>query len=347
MPVIDLRSDTVTKPTVAMHAAMMAAEVGDDVYGEDPTINALEAATAAMLGKEAALFVPSGCMANQIAVRLHCRPGEELLCERTSHVLLWEGGAPAALSGVTCRPFEGDYGLLKLAQLREQINPTDVHSTQTKLLWLENTHNRGGGRIQSYDSVVELTTWAKQHGLGTHLDGARLWNAAVATKIAPKTWAKHFDTISVCFSKGLGAPVGSALASTAANIQLARRYRKLFGGAMRQVGFLAAACLHALEHHIDRLADDHANAKLLGEAIRSISGFTLDPGDVQTNVVWFRVDPSLGTPASIAAKCKVAGVLVAPLGHDMIRLVTHLDVSRADCERAAAVLVEAAKTKPA
>jgi len=341
--VIDLRSDTVTKPTPEMHASMMAAQVGDDVYGEDPTVNALEAATAKRLGKEAAIFVPSGCMANQIAVRLHCRPGEELLCERTSHVLLWEGGAPAALSGVTCRPFDGEYGLLTLEQIEDQIHPTDIHSTQTKLLWLENTHNRGGGRIQPYGSVEELTAWAHGKGLATHLDGARLWNAAVATGIAPSEWAKHFDTVSVCFSKGLGAPVGSALASSAANIQLARRYRKLFGGAMRQVGFLAAACLHALEHHIDRLADDHANAKLLGDAVKTVPGFALDPGDVQTNVVWFRVDPKLGTPAGIAAKCKAEGVLVAPLGHDMIRLVTHLDVCRADCEHAAEVITNAAK----
>ena len=335
---IDLRSDTVTKPTPAMLAAMFAAEVGDDVYGEDPTVNRLEERVAAYLGKEAALFVPSGTMANQIAVRLHCRPGDELLCESTSHVLLWEGGAPAALSGVTCHSIDGEDGLLHVRHLEGQIRPADVHSTQTRLVWLENTHNRGGGRVHPIDSVRDVAAWAKKHGLATHLDGARLWNAVVASGVPGAEWGRHFDTVSVCFSKGLGAPVGSALAGPRGLIALARRYRKLFGGAMRQAGYLAAACLYAMEHHVERLAGDHANAKLIGDAVRGVNGFTLEPAGVQTNLVWFRVDPTLGTAEDVARRLKERGVLVAALGDQMVRVCTHLGVTRADCERAADVI---------
>ncbi len=329
---IDLRSDTVTRPTAAMREAMFSAPVGDDVYGEDPTVNRLEARVAEVLGKEAAIYVPSGCMANQIAVRLHCAPGEEILAERTSHVLLWEGGAPAALSGVTVRPLDGTHGILSLDSLRDALPPDDIHSPQTRLIWLENTHNRGGGTVHPFDAVHAIGQWAEGVGVPMHLDGARLWNAVTATGIPAAAWARPFATVSVCFSKGLGAPVGSALAGTTAQIALARRYRKLFGGAMRQVGFLAAACLYALDHHVARLADDHANARLLADAVSVTPGLTLDPPEVHTNVVWFCVDPNLGTPKSLAAKFKGQGILVAALGHDMVRLVTHLDVSRADCE---------------
>ena len=341
---IDLRSDTVTKPTPAMREAMFAAPVGDDVYGEDPTVNALEEQVAERLGKEAAIFVPSGCMANQIAVRLHCAPGEEILTERTSHVLLWEGGAPAALSGVTVRPLDGSHGILSLAAIRDALAPVDIHSPQTRLIWLENTHNRGGGVIHPIESIREIGAWAAQSGVPMHLDGARLWNAVTATGIAAATWAKPFATVSVCFSKGLGAPVGSALAGSKAHIALARRYRKLFGGAMRQVGFLAAACRYALDHHVERLADDHANAQLLADAVSDTPGLTLDPPRVQTNVVWFRVDAKLGTPKALAAKFRDHGILVAALGHDMVRLVTHHDVSRADCETAARAIRTIAPT---
>jgi threonine aldolase len=332
---IDLRSDTVTRPTPAMREAMFAAPVGDDVYGEDPTVNALEARVAEVLGKDAAIFVPSGCMANQIAVRLHCAPGEEILAERTSHVLLWEGGAPAALSGVTVRPLDGTYGILSLDTLREQLAPADIHSPQTRLVWLENTHNRGGGTIHPFESIRAIAAWAADAGVPMHLDGARLWNAVAATGVPAAAWAESFATVSVCFSKGLGAPVGSALAGSKSQIALARRYRKLFGGAMRQVGFLAAACLYAVENHVERLAEDHANARLLADAVTATPGLTLDPPQVHTNVVWFRVDAKLGTPKTLTAKLKDQRILVAALGHDMIRLVTHLDVSRADCEMAA------------
>ena len=335
---IDLRSDTVTRPTPAMRDAMFRAPVGDDVYGEDPSINALEEQVAARLGKDAALFVPSGCMANQIAVRLHCRPGDELLCETNSHVVLWEAGGPAALSGVTCRTLDGEHGILSLARLENELRPDDVHTPATKCVWLENTHNRGGGRIHSLASVAEICTWAHANSVSTHLDGARLWNAAVATGVPPAEWASHFDTVSVCFSKGLGAPVGSALVGPHALIRQARRVRKLFGGAMRQAGFLAAACSFALDHHIERLADDHANARLIADAARDHELLRLNPEQVDTNVVWVEVAPKLGTARDVADRLKSRGILVAALGEQMLRFVTHLDVSRAECEQAATEL---------
>jgi len=337
--VIDLRSDTVSRPTPGMKAAMMAAEVGDDVFGEDPSVNALEERLADLLGHEAAIFVPSGTMANQIAIRLHCRPGDELLCDTTSHVYLWEGGGPAALSGVTCRTLEGDRGLLKPEQFEGIIRPKDIHSVQTRLVCLENTQNRGGGRVYPIEDVRAISGWAKEHNIAMHLDGARIWNAIVASGIPAKEWCKHFDTVSVCFSKGLGTPVGSALAGSKDTIHTARRIRKLFGGAMRQVGFLAAACKYALDHHIDRLADDHANAKLLAHAVREAPGLKLVPESVETNLIWIEVDRTkLGTARDVAHKLKIHGVLVAPLGDQVIRACTHLDVSKADCARAGDVI---------
>jgi threonine aldolase len=336
---IDMRSDTVTTPTAAMKAAMFAAPVGDDVYGEDPTVNALEEAVAVRLGKEAAIFVPSGTMANQIAVRLHCRPGDELITEETSHVVLWEGGGPAALSGVTVRTLPGDFGKLTLQQLEALHRPDDIHTPPSKLLWLENTHNRGGGTCYDIDAVRAISQWARGEGMARHLDGARLWNAVVATGVPADVWAAQFDTVSVCFSKGLGAPVGSALAGTKEQIALARRYRKLFGGGMRQAGFLAAACLYAMEHHVQRLADDHANAKFLADAVRSVPGFTLVPPVVETNLVWFEVDRSKhGSPQEVMKKLRAKGVLVSALGEKTVRGVTHLNVTRDDCERAAAAV---------
>jgi len=336
---IDLRSDTVTKPTAAMKAAMFAAPVGDDVYGEDPTINALEEAVAVRLGKEAALFVPSGTMANQIAVRLHCRPGDELITEETNHVVLWEGGGPAALSGVTVRTLPGDFGKLTLQQLEALHRPDDIHTPPSKLLWLENTHNRGGGTCYTIEAVRAISGWARKEGIARHLDGARLWNAVVATSVPADVWAAQFDTVSVCFSKGLGAPVGSALAGTKEQIKLARRYRKLFGGGMRQAGLLAAACLYAMEHHVDRLAEDHANAKLIAEAVRTVPGFTLIPPQVETNLVWFEVDRAKhGSPQEVTRKLREKGVLMSALGETTVRAVTHLDVTREQCERAAVAL---------
>ena len=336
---IDLRSDTVTRPTPGMLAAMMAAPVGDDVYGEDPTVNALESKVAEYLGKEAALFVPSGTMANQIAVRLHCRPGDELLCEATSHVVLWEGGGPAALSGVSVNPVHGRHGLLELGSVQRGKRPNDIHSPHTRLVWLENTHNRGGGTVQSLESIRGISNWARQQKLALHLDGARLWNAVVASGIPARSWAGDFDTVSVCFSKGLGTPVGSALAGTTEQIQLARRYRKLFGGAMRQAGYLAAACIHAMEHHIERLKDDHLHAQILADAIRAVPGLKLVPEVVETNLVWFEVDGDrFQTPLAVTSKLREQGILMSALGETTVRACTHLDVSRDDCIRAAAAI---------
>jgi threonine aldolase len=340
---IDLRSDTVTKPTPAMLAAMNSAAVGDDVFGEDPTVNELERRVAAMFGHEAGLFVPSGTMSNQIALRVHCRPQDEILLETTCHIYLWEAGAPAALSGVTCRTLDGRFGRLEVADFADKISPDDIHAVRTRLVCLENTHNRGGGTIYPLDSVKAIREWARANGLATHLDGARIWNAMVATGVAAREWGRHFDTISVCFSKGLGAPVGSALLGPKDLIKDARRIRKLFGGGMRQAGYLAAACLYAMEHHVERLAEDHANAKLVAAAIRDVPGLTLTPPEVQTNLVWFEVSGRLGTARDVAERLKAEGVLVAVLGKQVLRAVTHLDVSRKDCERAAAAIRRLAK----
>ncbi|HEY8506553.1 MAG TPA: low-specificity L-threonine aldolase [Gemmataceae bacterium] len=336
--VIDLRSDTVTRPTPGMRAAMAAAEVGDDVFDDDPTVHRLQERVAEMLGKEAALFVPSGTMSNQIAVRVHTRPGDELLCDTTSHIYTWEAGAPAALSGVTCRPIDGDSGVLDVAQLRDKIRPDNEHYVRTRLVCLENTHNRGGGRVYPPEKIRAIAEWARANGLAMHLDGARLWNAAVASGIPLAEWARPFDTVSVCFSKGLGAPVGSALVGPRELIGPARRVRKLFGGGMRQAGVLAAAALYALEHHIDRLAEDHRNAQVLAEAFRDVPGLRLDPPQVETNLVWAEVDPALGAAADVAARLREAGVLVACTGPGVIRAATHLDVSAGQAARAAEVI---------
>src|SRR5438128_1126496 len=260
---IDLRSDTVTRPTRGMRAAIQAAEVGDDVFNEDPTVNRLQEHVAALLGKEAALFVPSGTMSNQVCIKAQTQPGDELICETRCHIYNHESGGPAALSGVTCRTIEGDCGVLDLSQLEDKIRPVNDHLVRTRLVCLENTHNRGGGKVYPIEKVRAISEWARKNGLIMHLDGARLWNAVVATGIPAKEWARHFDTVSACFSKGLGAPVGSALTGPRDLIVKGRRIRKLFGGGMRQAGILAAAALYAVEHNIDRLADDHKNAQIL------------------------------------------------------------------------------------
>jgi threonine aldolase len=332
---IDLRSDTVTKPTPGMLGAMMAASVGDDVYSEDPAVNELERRTADLLGMEAALFVPTGTMGNQIAVRIHCRPQDEILLESTSHIYLWEAGAPAALSGVTQRTIDGRFGILDVSQLEDQLHPDDMHSVRSRLVCLENTHNRGGGTVYPLEKIKAISQWARKNGLAMHLDGARLWNAVVASGIPAKEWAKHFDTVSVCFSKGLGAPMGSALAGPREMIEYGRRIRKLFGGAMRQIGYMAAACQYAMERHVDRLVVDHANAKLIAAAVAEHDGFKLLPPEVETNLVWFEVRSPWNSARDVARKLKDAGVLVAALGTNVVRAVTHLGVSHEECEQAA------------
>ncbi len=337
-PPIDLRSDTVTRPTPGMLKAMIEAEVGDDVFGDDPTVKALEARTAELLGKEAAIYMPSGTMANQIAVGVHTRPGDELLCADTSHVYLWEAGGIARHSGVTARTFPGDFGLLTPREIEDAIRPDDQHYVRTRLVWLENTHNRGGGRIHPIESVAAIARWAKANRLAMHLDGARLMNAVVATGIAAREWSQHFDTVAICYSKGLGAPVGSALAGSADAVHEARKLRKLMGGGMRQAGIIAAGALYALDHNVERLAEDHANAKILAEAFADADGFRLETGEVETNLVWVEVDPSLGAAAEVAAYLKSRGILVAAMGAQVIRACTHLNVSQEEVEFAASVI---------
>jgi threonine aldolase len=337
---IDLRSDTVTRPTPGMLAAMTSAAVGDDVFGEDPTINELEQRVSALFGKELGLFVPTGTMSNQIAVRIHCRPQDEILLESTCHIYLWEAGGPAALSGVTCRTLDGRHGLLDVSDLEGKVRPDDQHAVRTRLVCLENTHNRGGGAIQPLETIAAISTWARGNGLAMHLDGARIWNAMAATGVPAREWGRHFDTVSVCFSKGLGTPVGSALLGPRDLIAHARRIRKLFGGGMRQAGFLAGACLYALDHHVERLAEDHANAQLIAAAIADVPGFSLVPPKVETNLVWFESSPAHGTARQVADRLKASGVLVAALGANVLRAVTHLDVDRRACEKAAAIIRE-------
>ena len=334
-PLIDLRSDTVTKPTAALRRAMAEAAVGDDVMNEDPTVRQLEDQVAELLGKPAALFVPSGTMANQIAIGLQAKPGDELVCDATAHVYLWEGGGISRLWGVTPRTVEPASGLMGLDDLRGKIRPDDMHYAQTRLVCLENTHNRRGGRVHPITAVAEVAGWAQAHHLKMHLDGARLMNAVVASGIGAAEWARYFDSVSLCFSKGLGAPIGSALAGSGDLIDEARRLRKVLGGGMRQVGMVAAGALYALSNHVDRLAEDHAHAQVLAQAVEETPGLSLESGRVETNLVWITVAPSLGTAHAMAETLRGDGILVSVLGPQVIRACTHLDVTRDDVGKAA------------
>ena len=333
---IDLRSDTVTRPTPAMRKAMYEAEVGDSVYGEDPTVRALEERTAEILGKEAALFMPSGTMSNQVAVRCHTEPGDEIIMDYKTHVHYYEVGAAAALSGVSCRMIHGKRGIFSAAALESAIRPLNIHYPVAKLVCIENTHNKGGGAIWPLTTIAAVERHARKYQLRMHMDGARLWHAAVASGNPERAYAKYFDTVSVCFSKGLGAPIGSALAGDQAMMHRAERFRKQFGGGMRQAGIVAAGALHALEHHRERLAEDHANARALAEGLASLPGIEIDPHLVETNVVNFRV---LNQPAAqLYEDLKSQGILVFATSHDTIRAVTHCDVSRRDIETVLSVL---------
>lgn len=336
---IDLRSDTVTLPTPAMQAAMADAPLGDDVIDIDPTVESLQNRVAEMLGKEAAIFMPSGTMTNQIGVRIHCRPGDEILCEAGCHIYNYEQAGFAQLSGVVAQPIASPDYLLRLEDVEGRIRPDNEHMARTRLLCVENTHNRGGGRVLSLDSVNELTSWAKKHGLATHLDGARLFNAVVATGVSAAEWSRNFDTISICFSKGLGAPVGSALAGTREQIALARRHRKLFGGGMRQGGVIAAAALYGLDHNVNRLSEDHENAQLIADAVNRSPALCLDPSQVDTNIVIFKVDLPGVTAGQFVERLESKGVRTLAFSEEHVRVVTHLDVSRADCETAAELIV--------
>ncbi|MBX3358082.1 MAG: aminotransferase class I/II-fold pyridoxal phosphate-dependent enzyme [Phycisphaeraceae bacterium] len=341
-PPIDLRSDTVTRPTRAMLDAMASAEVGDDVLGDDPTVLRLQERIAHIMGKEAACFVPSGTMANQAAIRAHTEPGDELLAHKDSHIIHYETGAPAALSGVMIRPLPltpkpGDRGLYDAADVDDAVRPDSAHFPHSRLLIVENTHNRGGGAVWPLDQVRAVTERARAHKLRLHLDGARLWNACIKTGHKPADYARHFDTVSCCFSKGLGAPAGSAVCGDKAIIARVHRFRKMFGGAMRQAGLLAAAALHAVEHHVDRLSQDHANAARLAKGLAEIPGLSIAL-PVDTNMVFFDVDPRLGSAAELCARLKQAGVLMLPNLPHRVRAVTHLDVSTDQIDTAVAAL---------
>lgn len=307
---------------------MASAEVGDDVIDIDPTTRRLEETTAALLGKEEALFMPSGSMTNQVGIRVHCEPGDEFLCDYNAHVFVYEQGAFAQLSQLVAHTVHGDFGVLEVEQLKPCLRQANDHSVRTRLVCLENTHNRGGGRIFPLEKITEICRWARENELKTHLDGARLWNAAVATGISEKTWASGFDSVSVCFSKGLGAPVGSCLAGSSEFIRRARRARKLFGGGMRQSGILAAGALYAIENHRERLVEDHSNAKLLGDAILRCDGLNLVPDRIDTNIVIFQIEPKLSRAAEFLTELESRGVKAMATSTQNIRLVTHFDVTR-------------------
>ena len=335
---IDLRSDTVTRPTPAMREAMRVAELGDDVFGDDPTVNRLQERIAAMLGKEAALFVPTGTQSNLCALMAHCERGDEYLVGQMAHTYRWEGGGAAVLGSIQPQPLpQQPDGSIALVDLEANVKPDDAHFARTRLLALENTW---GGQVLPMDYIGEATAWARRRGLATHLDGARLFNAAVAVasaqggdpRMAARAIAEPFDSVSVCFSKGLGAPAGSALVGSRALIGRAHRLRKMLGGGMRQAGVLAAAALHALDHHIDRLAEDHANARRLAEGLRDLPGVKVTPP--QTNILFIDLAPERA--AGVVERLRAAGVLCT--GLLKLRLVTHLDVSSAQVDEALHIL---------
>ena len=325
---IDLRSDTITQPDDAMREVMARAVVGDDVLGDDPTVRELEQRTAALLGKEAAVFVPSGTMANQLAIRSLTRPGDAILLDANAHIYCYEAGAPAALAGVQVSLLDGARGQFTAAQLEAALPPRDDHFAPPSLVCIENTHNRGGGSVWPLEQIESVTTAARGHGLSLHLDGARLWNASAASGVSEAEYASHFDTVSVCFSKGLGAPVGSILAGTADVIAKARFYRKQQGGAMRQVGIIAAAARHALEHNRSRLADDHANGRALANGLAKLPGLEVDAAGVETNMVFIGTgDRDAG---ALAKRLEELGVRLLDTGPHTLRAVTNLTVTAED-----------------
>ncbi len=331
---IDLRSDTVTKPDDGMRRAMAAAEVGDDVFGEDPTVNRLQETAAALLGREAALFVPSGTMANQVCLRLLTRPGDEVICDRMAHVFRAEGGAAAVLSGLPFNLVEAERGLLGPETIAAAIHLDNVHLPVSRLVALENTHNFGGGAVYPLATIETIIDLVRSRGMALHLDGARMFNACAAAGYGPVELARGPDTVSFCLSKGLGAPVGSMVVSSRENIDLARRIRKRLGGGMRQAGILAAAGLYALEHNRDRLPEDHARARRLAEGLAEMKGVRLDPARVETNIVVFELTPGGLEPAEASSRLKALGVGVLPFGPGLMRAVTHLMISDRDIDDA-------------
>jgi threonine aldolase len=337
--IIDLRSDTVTRPSAAMRAAMAAAEVGDDVYGEDPTLNLLERRAAERFGREAALYVPTGTMGNQIAIRLHTQPGQEVIAEARAHIMDWEMATAAVFSGCLIRAVHSESGTLTWKQIEPVIHGRGALRAATGLIEIENTANLAGGRCTRLEAMREIWAGAKEHKLAVHLDGARIFNAATALGVDVRELTSGFDTVMFCLSKGLGAPVGSLLVGSAEQMVRARIFRKALGGGMRQAGILAAAGLIALEEGPKRLHEDHANARLLAEALARLEQVEIDPNQVETNIVIFRLKNGLSA-AELSARLKTRGVLANAVGPDAMRLVTHLDVDRAACVAATEALIE-------
>jgi threonine aldolase len=341
-PAVDLRSDTVTRPTPAMRRAMMEAEVGDDVFGDDPTVQALERRVAALAGKEAALYVPSGTMGNQLAIKCHTEPGDAVLLELESHIFLYEQGGLGANSGCLAQIVAGERGALAPEQVVAAVrDPADDHAARLALVCVEDTHNRQGGVIVPLERLQAVAEAARAHGAAVHLDGARLWNASVATGVPVREWAATADSVMMCFSKGLGAPVGSILAGPGAFVRRARRVRKRWGGGMRQAGILAAACLHALDHHVERLAEDHRRAKTLA------AGFARAPGvrviEPETNIVIVTLEHAALEPAEVLRALEARGVRMVAFGARRLRAITHLDVDDGGVERAVAGFGEAVR----
>ncbi|MBI5463741.1 MAG: low-specificity L-threonine aldolase [Ignavibacteriales bacterium] len=337
---IDLRSDTVTKPSDGMREAMARAEVGDDVYGEDPTVNLLQERVADLLGKEAALFVPSGVMANQLALKCHTQPGDEVVVESSSHIFLYETGAPAWLSNVQLATVDGADGILSAPDVAKAIRSSAYYLPKTSLVCLENTHNKAGGTIYPLEVIRDIQGVTRPRGVQLHLDGARLWNASVAANVHVREYAQYVDSLSVCFSKGLGAPVGSALVSSRNIIEQARKYRKMLGGGMRQSGILAAGALYALDHNIERLATDHRNAFALAQTMTSIPDWHVKLETVQTNIVIADISATGTSASAIVKKAHEAGVLISDMSETAVRAVTHLDATASDVERAGKILQE-------
>lgn len=338
--VIDFRSDTVTQPTAQMRRVMAQAPVGDDVLGDDPTVNRLQEYIADLMGKPAACFVPSGTMANQLCIAAQTRPGDEVICHALSHIIHHETGAPAALSGVMIYPLPGEGGLFEADQLRAAIRPDDSHFPPSRMLVVENTQNEGGGTVWPIDQIERVTAAGRELNLKLHLDGARIWNACAKTGLAPAQYAKHFDTISCCFSKGLGAPVGSAVVGDVATVARVHRLRKMFGGSMRQSGILAAAALYALENHRERLVDDHENARRLADGLTNIRGIKIDPDDVHTNMVYFDLEPSMGRAIDVVQRLDEAGVRMLDINPTRIRAVCHLEITREMIDDAIAIIAQ-------
>jgi len=323
--IIDYRSDTVTRPTAGMRDAMFRAPLGDDVFGEDPTVNELEEKAAALFGLEAALFCPSGTMTNQIAIRCHTQPGDEVICDVNSHIYQYEGGGIASNSGASVALLEGDRGRITAEQVSAAIQPDDVHRPISRLVSLENTCNRGGGSCYDWSQIQRIKQTCLEKGLSLHLDGARLFNALVFNKEDPKNYGKTFDSISICLSKGLGAPVGSLLIGNKHFIKKSRRIRKVFGGGMRQAGMLAAAGLYALEHHVDRLEEDHRHASIIAHCL-SLKSFVKEVLPVETNIIVAELTPDM-PPTTLVEKWKKNGILIFAISPTRIRMVTHLDIS--------------------